>query len=168
MNPSCSCANPLDAEGCCIACGASALPRATTAAALDLALALGAASQSGARGSRGGWFQDADELRRDHLHTFTAEELTISPPPIPWVWEDLILRGKVAVLAGPGSKGKSSITTHLAIARALERSCFGRRALPGKTLIVSAEDSAHDYRLKFHAHLGIMPGCDAATRETVA
>jgi putative DNA primase/helicase len=70
----------------------------------------------------------------------------VQPKPIEWLWSNWIAIGKVAILAGEGGKGKSTILCDLAA-----RTTHGYRwpdgaeaSAPGDVIILTAEDDLED------------------------
>jgi hypothetical protein len=86
-------------------------------------------------------------------HTrFSIEDLTQDPPPLEFILRPYIPAETVSVLSGPGGSNKTTLTTSLAVARAL-----GHRMLDklypreGETVILTTEDRKQHYRRKFAA-----------------
>jgi hypothetical protein len=86
----------------------------------------------------------------DAWTTFSPDDLLSDPPPVQTVW-GYLPKGKVGVLAAGGGTGKSTLTTGLAVNRALNLPFLGQSVGEGSTVIVSTEDDAMDYRRKIAA-----------------
>lgn len=77
-----------------------------------------------------GALQEASFLGRAGLRRLDVRQLlTEPPPPLLWLWEDLIERGEMVWLAGPGGGGKSLVALSLALC-----SLHARPILAGKVV----------------------------------
>jgi hypothetical protein len=72
-------------------------------------------------------------------------------PPIEWVIEGLIGRGKLLQIHGPTSVGKSWLTLDLAISRALGVPWAGLPTTQGTTIVISCELSNAELQERMHA-----------------
>jgi RecA-family ATPase len=77
--------------------------------------------------------------------------LNADPPPPRFVLYPYIPVESVTVLAGPGASNKTTLTTYLAVCRALGLPFFGLPVPEGKTAILTTEDSREDYLRKLAA-----------------
>lgn len=89
---------------------------------------------------------------------FSIEELDSAPPPLQYVLRPQVPAELVSVLSAPGGAGKTTLMTHMVVARALNRRMF-RGVLPrdGESVIVATEDRKINYHHKLAAlrdHLG--------------
>jgi hypothetical protein len=91
-------------------------------------------------------------LLRANLARFTVADLHSTPPPQRFILHPYIPAGTVSTLAGPGGSNKTTLTTYLAVCRALGRPFFGGTVpARGKTVILTTEDSRDDYLRKLAA-----------------
>ena len=63
-----------------------------------------------------------------------------SPPP-EFIWQGLVPRGFVCLLAGHGGSGKSTLALQLAVAVAMGLPLLGAPTEPGRVLVFSGEDA---------------------------
>jgi hypothetical protein len=91
------------------------------------------------------------------IHQPSPEEILATREPIPFILDRRIPCGKVAIFAGAGGGGKSSILVGLALARATGRKFLGLDTRPGATLVLSAEDNVTDYLRKVDAWREVYP-----------
>lgn len=84
---------------------------------------------------------------------FTVEDLMVDPPDVDFLLQDRILSeaGAVGTLSGPGGVGKSSLLTGFILCRALGVNFLDIPTKPGKTLVITAEESVKSYRRKLAA-----------------
>ena len=80
-------------------------------------------------------------------------------PPRIFVVEPLIPARNVSLLYGDGGLGKSLLALMLAASRALEQPWLGLQTLPGRTLVLSAEDDLDE----MHRRLAGITGCHKAS-----
>jgi len=108
-------------------------------------------------------FADWGALLDRSARRFTAGELEEEPPPLTYLVEPYLPEGVVGVLAGPGGSNKTTLTTQIAVTRALGSPLFNRFAVkPGATAILTTEDNADDYRRRLAAlRLDLGPSFDA-------
>jgi hypothetical protein len=92
------------------------------------------------------------KILSDSYCRFTVEDLLTDPEPQRFVLFPYIPEGTVTVLAGPGSSGKTTLLTFVAVARAQSLPFFGG-ATPaaGDTAIFTTEDRREDYLRKLAA-----------------
>lgn len=76
--------------------------------------------------------------------------LTTEPPPVPWVAEPLLARGCVTLLAGREGQGKSMLALALSAAIGHGATVAGLRCLPGRALIVDAENGQREVHRRVH------------------
>lgn len=80
------------------------------------------------------------------------------PKPVDWIFENIVPRGKVCILAGAGGSSKSFMSLTLALELSACRE-FGPFVPKGKfkTLMFTAEEDEDDTARRFHAIKGITP-----------
>ncbi len=96
----------------------------------------------------------------DCWRSFSVAELMADPPQKEFVWEGRIPVGNVGSLAASGGMGKTSLLVGLAVHRAVGLPFLGARTLQGSTVIVTTEDSHHDYLRKLAAWRSVIPKLD--------
>lgn len=99
----------------------------------------------------------------EHSKRFTVEELREPPPRQEFLWGTYIPAGLVTIFAGPGGVSKTTALTQVAVARAHGTPLFGAQCRRGKTVILTTEDGATDYRRKLFTLSHEMEGFDAQT-----
>lgn len=75
-------------------------------------------------------------------------------PPRPWLVQNLLLRGHVHMLVGPGGSGKSLFQIQLSTALAANKDWAGWRPKDGRplrALIINAEDDLHEMQRRLAA-----------------
>ena len=77
----------------------------------------------------------------------------IPAPARKWVVDNLIPAGTVTLLSGDGAAGKSTLGLQLGVARALKRQWLSTVPMPGRTLVLSAEDDADEIHRRLEAIL---------------
>jgi KaiC/GvpD/RAD55 family RecA-like ATPase len=105
--------------------------------------------------------------RAFHLRALdVAEMVAHRPPPVSWVAEPVVARGALTLLAGVAGQGKSLLAMALAIAttRRTEAVVAGIRVMPGRVLVVDAENGRNEIHRRVHA-LGL--DADAIGRLTI-
>lgn len=99
----------------------------------------------------------------EHSKRFSVEELREPPPRQEFLWGTYIPAGLVTIFAGPGGVSKTTLLTQLAAARAHGAPLLGAQCRRGKTVILTTEDGATDYRRKLFTLSHEMEGFDAQT-----
>lgn len=119
---------------------------------------------------RNGWRYTPPELdfSSDLWRTGLVSDLvSVAPPAVEWVVGNVLPRGKVVMLAGPGGAGKSFLLLVLAIQHALGVPVLGAPdfapmgAGPMKVISFTAEDDRDDIHRRLHAVFDAYMVCDA-------
>jgi SpoVK/Ycf46/Vps4 family AAA+-type ATPase len=77
--------------------------------------------------------------------------LTTEPPPVPWVAEPLLVRGRLTLLTGKPGEGKSMLSQALAVAVATGSSVAGLEAEKGGVLVIDGENGEEELHRRVHS-----------------
>lgn len=66
------------------------------------------------------------------------------PPPVEWVWEPIIPRGKVGPVVSEGGAGKTTMFLSLFVCGAAGRDFLGKKVQRGSYVVISNDDSQAD------------------------
>jgi len=83
--------------------------------------------------------------------------LATEPEPVPWIVEPLLAQGCVTMLAGREGQGKSMLALALASAIGHGSTIAGLECMPGRTLVVDAENGEREAHRRVRG-LGVKPG----------
>lgn len=87
------------------------------------------------------------------MRGFSVAELQGELPPVEWIWKGMIPLdpGMAGSLVGAGAIGKSSLSVGLAVARALGQPFLELPTKPGRTVIITKEESRVNVQRKLKA-----------------
>lgn len=94
---------------------------------------------------------DALTKLRSRLMAITDNVLDVAPPPREWLISDVLVLGKVGILAAAGGVGKSSVLVNLAVAVATGNPWFGlATSNPGRVLLALGEEDESEVRRRIY------------------
>lgn len=79
-----------------------------------------------------------------------AQMLSTQPPPVPWLVDDLLVRGALTLLAGREGEGKSLTALRAAVGIVNGANLAGLRCRQGRVLIIDAENGAGEIHRRIH------------------